>query len=276
MSGHRGMLYTLPSGEALTQEDRRRVALRVIDGRTTAEGVASSLGVNERTVRRWVVDAMEQPREPPSAARAPIATQDRRKELASQSLKEGNIVRYVGRERRDQLGRGQMWRVTSIAKTGKIRLAAMNGAKKLAAPVWVMPDEIEYVSASSSLGAGPHLPVAQPDLTQMPAPKVASVPAITSPFKPKPSPIGEVRPSPEPEPAVGDGDKAKLDKLLEDGPSEPAEVAGETLELEGVGCVVIESRKRSDGTRKVCVTVSEDADVSDGVRALVLAALGVA
>ena len=101
MSGHRGMLYTLPSGEALTQEDRRRVALRVIDGRTTAEGVASSLGVNERTVRRWVVDAMEQPREPPSAARAPIATQDRRKELASQSLKEGNIVRYVGRERRD-------------------------------------------------------------------------------------------------------------------------------------------------------------------------------
>ena len=205
--------------------------------------------------------------------------------MASQGIKEGNVVRYVGRERRDELGHGQLGRVGNVAKNGKCRLQAMtDGGKGLASPVWVAPDEIEYVAASSSLGAGPKLPVAKPEPT--PSPKVADAPAPTVARKPEPFPI-EIMETTHPA-AVPDTpvvrrhapeelnaeDKSNLDRMLDEAFGGTVEVAGEECELECAGCVLIESRGRRDGTRKVCVTISEDAKVSDSVRRLVMEALG--
>lgn len=200
-------------------------------------------------------------------------------------FKVGNVVRYVGRERRDELGGGKMWRVAIVAKTGRVRLSAMSGAKGQAAPVWVSADEIEYVGASSSLGAGPRLPEPKREEVMIPAPvvpvkhyspsaEVEDEPKAEAP-KTEPFTTGEIEPVKKTETELSDEDKAKLDQLLADGFGEPSEVIGETCELDGVGCVLIESRQRRDGTRKVRVTVSEDAEVSGGVRALIMEVLGV-
>ena len=106
----------------------------------------------------------------------------------------GNVVRYVGKERRDTLGGGRLWRVDTVAKTGRLRLKPV-GSDVSGMPPWVKAEEVEMVAEKTELDEGKAKTMR---LESMPAPKqtvreLGKLPAW-EPEPPKPPrPIREVK-----------------------------------------------------------------------------------
>lgn len=110
------------------------------------------------------------------------------------TFSEGNVVRYVGKERREKLGGGRLWRVDTVANTGRLRLKPV-GSDVSGMPPWVKAEEVEMVAEKTELDEGKAKTMC---LKSMPAPKqsvreVGKLPAL-EPEPPKPPrPIREVK-----------------------------------------------------------------------------------
>lgn len=109
-------------------------------------------------------------------------------------FKAGNVVRYVGKERRETLGGGRLWRVDTVAKTGRLRLKPV-GSDVSGMPPWVKAEEVEMVAEKTELDEGKAKTMR---LESMPAPKqsvreVGKLPELPPEQPRPPRPIREVK-----------------------------------------------------------------------------------